>query len=161
MRTRRRQAPANTFLARRPSLEATSLFEPDVIMAEQLRHDRAWSPEQRLCVAVLEKAIRDLDLGNRSDTKNGARIRAEVLGWVDSPDEEWPFSFLSICDYLGVDPDALRRAVHARRLRGPLLAVVRPVSGRTKRPTAPGVSVRARAHALYGVGRCRIGAGSS
>ena len=40
--------------------------------------------------------------------------------WIDTHDREWPFSFESICDALGLDADALRR-----RLRN----APRPVCG--------------------------------
>jgi len=37
----------------------------------------------------------------------------DALAWLAGNDPEWPFSFRSVCEVLGVDPDALRRALLA------------------------------------------------
>ena len=56
-----------------------------------------------LMLAVLEDGIRNC--GGRS-----GRLRNEAQDWVLSK-ERGPFSFLVICETLGLDPEAVRHAV--------------------------------------------------
>ena len=56
-----------------------------------------------LMLAVLEDGIRNC--GGR-----GGRLRSEAQDWVRS-NEQAPFSFMVICETLGLDPDAVRQAV--------------------------------------------------
>ena len=56
--------------------------------------------------AVLEDAIDSLrhPCGPR---RRRARLQREVLAWLESSDQTWPFAFRSICDALGLDPGAV------------------------------------------------------
>lgn len=69
------------------------------------------TPEIRLCRAILEQALADLERARlrpprRRDTKGAAVVR-----WFRSADVTWPFSFESICATLGLDADAVRESV--------------------------------------------------
>ena len=63
------------------------------------------SPEQRLRQEMLDQAIRDL-------VKPAAKVtiqeRQEVREWFKSDAEEGPFTFVSVCTALGLDPSAVR-----------------------------------------------------
>src|SRR5262249_38149746 len=63
-----------------------------------------------LMLAVLEDGIRAY-----LRSKDQAGTEAEY--WVNSKWQNWPFSFLTVCSTLGVDPSAARRALHRMRER--------------------------------------------
>jgi hypothetical protein len=43
-----------------------------------------------------------------------ARKVVEARAWI-ADDGRWPFSFVSLCGVLGLDPDGVRRALAGRR----------------------------------------------
>jgi hypothetical protein len=58
--------------------------------------------------AVLSDAV---DIVMRSRCPRSARQRMlleESACWIASNDRQWPYSFLNICDGLGLEPDRLR-----------------------------------------------------
>ena len=63
-----------------------------------------------LMLAVLEDGIRAY-LGTR------ARARSEAEFWVNSKRQNWPFAFIAVCSTLGLEPSAVRRALHSMRER--------------------------------------------
>lgn len=68
-----------------------------------------WQPERRLMLAVLEDAI-DSYLANVGARRGIRRARFhEAASWFQSNETEWPFSFVCICDALGIDPAVIRR----------------------------------------------------
>jgi hypothetical protein len=68
-----------------------------------------WQPERRLMLAVLEDAI-DCYLANVGAQRGIRRARfVDAARWFQSNDTEWPFSFVCICDALGIDPAVIRR----------------------------------------------------
>lgn len=76
------------------------------------------SRERLLMLAVLEDAVRCYQKYARG---RGAERRAqfdEVCGWLDSTDRSSLFSFETICDTLGLDPDYVRGGLHVWRERG-------------------------------------------
>lgn len=75
-------------------------------------------------LAVLEDAIRNLLLARRSALST-RRAREEVA-WFESSDRSDPFTFESVCDALGIDPDWLR---------GRLLGGALPARGKLRRST--------------------------
>lgn len=64
-------------------------------------------PERRLLRAVLEQAIEDL--GRRTKEHHGVADAAEI--WFASGSTAWLFSFVNICMFLDIPPDAVRRRV--------------------------------------------------
>lgn len=72
-------------------------------------------PERRLMAAVLAVALIEYqEYVHASDPKGRCRF-AEVNLWFASGDTRWPFSFMSICAALGLDPSLFRgggRASH-------------------------------------------------
>ena len=65
--------------------------------------------ERRLLLATLEDAIRTL-LGSRHP-----KHQTEDLAWLMSEDRTDPFTYLRICDALGIHPEWLRSRVLAAR----------------------------------------------
>jgi hypothetical protein len=80
------------------------------VFAEPARQPR--TPERRLSQAVLEQALLDLqrlDFSPRRDRR--APRPHDVVTWFRSVDSTWPFSFEAVCANLGLESDAVRRAV--------------------------------------------------
>lgn len=69
------------------------------------------TPELRLCLAVLEQALADLDLVRRRTVSRRTGGATAVVPWFRSSSVVSPFAFESICATLGLDAQAVRRAV--------------------------------------------------
>ena len=63
-------------------------------------------PEIDLLTAVLEEALHCVRETDRDLSHGSAR---EAYDWFDSERRDSPFSFLSVCDFLGIDAGALRQ----------------------------------------------------
>jgi hypothetical protein len=75
---------------------------------------RVGLPHRRLMLAVLQTAIDDVRNNPLPEGINGRGIGRERDGaraWVASEDRSWPFSFENVCEAVGIDPVALRRAL--------------------------------------------------
>jgi len=72
-------------------------------------------PEQRLMLAVLDRAIWELQKYTHEHTRRALRLRLELEAWFASDDESWPYAFVNLCRGLHIDPDYLRRGVAQRR----------------------------------------------
>jgi hypothetical protein len=79
---------------------------------------KLWNGERRLLFGVLEEAIRSFVQYQGDCTKHGKQLFRETCEWFWSTDRHWLYSFETICDYLHLDPDYLRRGLrhwqHAR-----------------------------------------------
>jgi len=76
----------------------------------------ALPPERRLMMAVLARALLDLQTHVGTGTPRASRHLAEVEAWFASDDDVWPFSFVSLCLALDLEADAIRsRLVRWRR----------------------------------------------
>jgi len=89
-----------------------ALFGPDVVLPAQIfwgaRCDGTTSGVRALMIAIVEDATLCIKRGGRRRHWRTRRLAAEAEAWVRSDSREWLFSFASICDVLGFDPDALR-----------------------------------------------------
>src|SRR6266851_1914666 len=89
-----------------------SIFVPDIITPEQYydsrRDDSAMAPVKRLMMAVLEDALRCFQ--NNADARSGPRRRAfaEAEQWLCTDKGEGAFSFETVCETLGIEPQYLR-----------------------------------------------------
>ena len=72
-----------------------------------------------LMLAVFEDAI-------RSYMNSASRSHGEADRWVHDERRRSPFSFCVICDTLGLDPSAVRKALDIRARTGQLIKRVRP-----------------------------------
>ncbi len=70
-------------------------------------HSRAVTPERALGMAVIARALIDLDQC-RSPFIGGGRVYRQAYEWVASNERSWPFSFLNLCDMLRLSPSAIR-----------------------------------------------------
>ena len=71
-------------------------------------------PHRRLMLAVLQTAIDDVRSSYPPEGMDGrGKVREHdgARAWVASVDRSWPFSFENVCEAVGIDPVALRRAL--------------------------------------------------
>lgn len=89
-------------------------LEPDSILPGQMRAERAWSPDERLWLGVLEDAWRCLNGGGRQGhrlshhggdglTGRKARLAEEARLWFASP-LTGPGSYIWVCEMLRIEP---------------------------------------------------------
>lgn len=98
------------------------------------------SPEGRLMLAVLEEAVATLARNACGASKAQRRALLEVESWCRSDDRSWPFSFVNICEALGMDVAGLREGLEAWKKRlvaesswsRPRLRIRRPMGDRTR-----------------------------
>ena len=92
-----------------------NLFVPDVLTPEQFydsrRDDSTIRPVKKLMMAILEDALRCFQ--NNADAKGGPRKRLfnEAEQWLIGEGGEGPFSFETVCETLGIEPQFLRRGL--------------------------------------------------
>lgn len=70
--------------------------------------DLAGDGERRLMLAVLIDAAHRCKC-RRMGRREGRRGWRVEYDWLHSEDRSWPFSFASICDYLGLESTYVRR----------------------------------------------------
>src|SRR5262249_7133003 len=68
-------------------------------------------PEAELMRAVLEDALLCFHEGLVREGRRVQRLAREAQEWLFSDDASWPFSFVSICAVLGLDPEYIRRGL--------------------------------------------------
>jgi hypothetical protein len=96
-----------------------SIFVPEIITPEQYydsrRDDSAMAPVRRLMMAVLEDALHCFQ--NNADAHTGPRKRAftEAEQWLCIDRGDGPFSFETVCETLGIEPEYLRSGLREWR----------------------------------------------
>ena len=68
-------------------------------------------PEAELMRAVLEDALLCFQKGLFGQGRRVQRLAREAEEWLFSDDTNWPFSFVSICAVLGLEPEYLRQGI--------------------------------------------------
>lgn len=87
---------------------------PDTILGSQFFPPAAYSPSQKLCLALLANSLFELQKGQRSQTTTrGKRIYEEERAWIGIDDYEDPCSFVNLCVALGLDIAYMRRGFRA------------------------------------------------
>lgn len=93
----------------------TSLFQPDTLLPEQyldtFRRKLHLEPEKKLMLAVLEDAIACYQKHVLARDGKGKNLFREAEEWVEDRSREGIFSFNSVCESLGLNPDYLRRGL--------------------------------------------------
>lgn len=93
----------------------TSLFQPDTLLPEQyldtFRRKLHLEPEKKLMLAVLEDAIACYQKYVLARDSKGKSLFHEAEAWVQDKGGEGIFTFNSICESLGLNPDYLRRGL--------------------------------------------------
>jgi hypothetical protein len=69
------------------------------------RGTRVFLPEISLVAAVFEDAVRCVQRARPSVTN---RQWLEAFEWIASERYDWPFAFVNVCDFLGVDSNEVR-----------------------------------------------------
>lgn len=94
---------------------AESLFQPDTVAPAQffdgLRRQAAVEPERELVLAILDDAVMCFQKYLKSTGEKERRILADTEEWFCTDDREWVFSFLNVCDILGMAPGYLRKGL--------------------------------------------------
>jgi hypothetical protein len=92
------------------------LLTPQTILPSQLLEPTTWrrrlAGEHRLMLAILDDAVETY-----YKTSERHPLFREAREWIDGTDRSWLFSFESICEALGLEPDCVRRGLRARRRR--------------------------------------------
>jgi len=110
-----------------------TLSEADIILPSQYYGPRgsAGSGEQRLILAVLVDAIKDLQSWAGVGGAQKRRNCAEAAQWVNTRGTLHPFSFDSVCDYLEIDSELLRSRLQVLTVH-PANSARRPTLGRLR-----------------------------
>lgn len=70
-----------------------------------------WSSEYRLLLAVLQDAVACWFRYCRAQGGRERRMFQEIYEWFWDKNRDWLYAFESICEYLDLDPDAIRRGL--------------------------------------------------
>jgi hypothetical protein len=92
----------------------TSLFEPDTLLSAQyldLHRKALLEPEKRLMLAVLEDAINCFQVNVMAQSGRGKKLFNESEDWIMGRDDDWIFSFVSVCELLSFSPEYVRRGL--------------------------------------------------
>ena len=68
-------------------------------------------PEIQLMLVVFEDALRCLDKYALASDRKSKALFHETENWVFSTNDDWVFSFSSVCEALGFNPQYIRKAV--------------------------------------------------
>jgi hypothetical protein len=100
---------------------ASGVFAPDVLMPSQhvdrLRRRSEQDGPRRLMIAILEDALNVFCRMVGTADVRGREMFVEAEEWFESRNDEWLFSFESVCAVLGFEPEYLRRGLRAWKRR--------------------------------------------
>lgn len=99
----------------------TSLFQPDTLLPDQyfdtFRRKLYLEPEKKLMLAILEDAVACYQKYAVARDSKGTALFNETEAWVQQKNAGEIFSFDSVCEMLGFDPDYLRQGLAASKER--------------------------------------------
>lgn len=104
------------------------MIEPDIILPSQFLPRTVGTPEKRLLLAVLEEAVGTYQRYVMATDRRGRAILADVEAWFASEDTLWLYSFVGICDALGLDATYVRAGLAPWANRHRARALVAPRS---------------------------------
>jgi hypothetical protein len=86
------------------------------LLVEQVWREDAWAAlrwnsEYRLMLAVLQDAVTCWFRCSSVRNVRERRMFQEISAWFWSDDQNWLYAFESICDHLGLEPNAIRRGL--------------------------------------------------
>jgi len=88
------------------------LFQTDTLVAsgyfEALRCNATWEPGKKLMLAILRDAIAVFQENVFAKGERKRNLYREAKDWIFAEEPDWMFSFESICDTLGLDPQYVR-----------------------------------------------------
>lgn len=92
---------------------------------------RSISPERALALAVLWEAVLDLDKYRFAQRRRPQRLYWEAYDWVTSDDRSYGYSFVNLCEAIGLSVEPVRQ-----RLLGEMLPARKPDAARVRPATA-------------------------
>ena len=112
----------------RPEAMSRVELQPEFILPSQLLPRGAETPERRLLLAVLEEAVGTYQRYVTATDRPGRAVFADVEAWFASADDVWLYSFVTICDAIGLDATYLRSGLAQRvdTQRAPSPGMARP-----------------------------------
>jgi hypothetical protein len=138
-----------------------SISQLDILTVDQWNGTPCLQPEKTLMFAVLLDAV---ECFQKYAGHEANRLFKDTDEWIFEDDPEWPFSFINICEAVGMDPEYLRKGLsqlNRERSKGrmtvghttvntraiPPNAFVRADRVRNPRPLAVGLMTGARRRA--------------
>jgi hypothetical protein len=94
-------------------LETTWQADAVMVLPEQFfrpggASHAVWTGERRLLLAVLEEALESFFRYRNTTTRRGQRLFNETIEWFWDRDQEWLYSFETICQHLDLDAEYIR-----------------------------------------------------
>jgi len=87
-------------------------LEPEAVLPTQfyprILIDASLQPEKRLMLAVLEDAVGTFQKYACSRERFGQKLFEDAEAWFEEDDHDWPYSFLNICNALGLEVEYMR-----------------------------------------------------
>jgi hypothetical protein len=77
---------------------------------ENERDNCHFQPEKRLMIAVLQDAVECFQ-NCKFEPRNPTNEFLDSEGWIFTNDLKWPFSFINICEAVGMDAGGLRQGL--------------------------------------------------
>ena len=71
------------------------------------------APERALAAGVLQQAAADLRRFRNASDVVGREMHADAYSWFLANDTDWPYSFVNVCNVLGLSSDAVLDEVMA------------------------------------------------
>lgn len=88
------------------------VLEPEVILPVQFQrvwnNQKTMTPERDLMANVLWQAADDLVKNKAAKNRKRMRLHRDAYRWVVANDRTWPYSFVNICDTLGLSARSIR-----------------------------------------------------
>jgi hypothetical protein len=78
---------------------------------DTFRRTEYLEPETALIAAILEDAIHDYRKFRRARDASGKQRFREAEEWLMREGNAWIFSFGNVCEFLGLDPEYVRRGL--------------------------------------------------
>jgi hypothetical protein len=94
-----------------PDTFMQTLYTADELATEQygrVFRGARLSPEKRLMLAVLDDAVESFVAHVKPRNAKEQRQFHDARDWIMEADGDWLFSFNSVCQVVGIDPDYLR-----------------------------------------------------
>jgi hypothetical protein len=105
-----------------PDERVSSLFQPDTLLStqyfENLRRKTLFEPEKRLMLAILEDGIHCYFDNLHASGNKRKRLFEDAAAWIVESNGDWVFSFESVCDALGLNPEYVRQGLLRWREKG-------------------------------------------
>ena len=109
------QSSKHTVDYRNAEEKVVSLFEPDMLQSaqylESLRRKTPIEPEKKLMLAVLEDAINCFQANVMAERGRRKKLFDETVDWFLDRNDDWIFSFGSVCEILRLNPEYVRRGL--------------------------------------------------